>query len=183
VAIVLGTIPIGIAGLVLKRYITGSFRSLWVVAVALIVVGIVMAVADRAARHERTIARLTLVDALIIGVAQACALVPGVSRSGATIVAALALGFRRDDAARFSFLLSVPAIAAAGVFELKDALHDIHGAAPLALATAVAFVSGYASIAWLLRFLRTRTLLGFSIYRVLAGAALLVLLATGLTAP
>jgi undecaprenyl-diphosphatase len=183
VAIVLGTIPIGIAGLVLKRYITGSFRSLWVVAVALIVVGIVMAVADRAARHERTIARLTLVDALIIGVAQACALVPGVSRSGATIVAALALGFRRDDAARFSFLLSVPAIAAAGVFELKDALHDIHGAAPLALATAVAFVSGYASIAWLLRFLRTRTLLGFSIYRVLAGAALLVLLATGLIAP
>lgn len=183
VAIVLGTIPIGIAGLALQRYITGPFRSLWVVATAFIVVGIVMAVADRAARHERTLANLTLVDALIIGAAQALALVPGVSRSGATIVAALLLGFRRDDAARFSFLLSVPAIAAAGIFELRDALHEVHGVAPLALATAVAFLSGYATIAWLLRFLRTRTLLGFSIYRVLAGAALLGLLATGVMAP
>ncbi|HKA90564.1 MAG TPA: undecaprenyl-diphosphatase UppP [Haliangiales bacterium] len=182
-AIVVGTIPIGILGLLLKRYVTGSFRSLWVVAIALIVVGAIMAVADRAAKHERALPQLGLVDALVIGVAQACALVPGVSRSGATIVAALALGFRRDDAARFSFLLSVPAIAAAGVFELKDALHEIRGPVPLALATAVAFVSGYASIAWMLRFLRTRTLLGFSIYRILVGAALLVLLVTGLTAP
>jgi undecaprenyl-diphosphatase len=183
VAIVVGTIPVGVAGLLLKRYIVGSFRSLWVVAIALIVVGIVMAIADRAARHERTIARLTLVDAVIIGVAQACALVPGVSRSGATIVAALALGFRRDDAARFSFLLSVPAIAAAGVFELKDALHDIGSPAPLVLATALAFVSAYASIAWLLRFLRTRTLVGFSVYRVIAGVALIGILASGLTPP
>ncbi len=183
VAIVVGTIPIGILGLLLKRYITGSFRSLWVVAIALIVVGVVMAIADRAAKHERALPQLTFIDAFVIGVAQACALVPGVSRSGATIVAALALGFRRDDAARFSFLLSVPAIAAAGVFELKDALHEIPGAAPLALATAVAFASGYASIAWLLRFLRTRTLVGFSMYRVLVGIALLVLLGSGLTAP
>ena len=183
VAIVVGTIPVGVAGLLLKRYIVGSFRSLWVVAIALIVVGIVMAIADRAARHERTIARLTLVDAVIIGVAQACALVPGVSRSGATIVAALALGFRRDDAARFSFLLSVPAIAAAGVFELKDALHDIGSPALLVLATALAFVSAYASIAWLLRFLRTRTLVGFSVYRVIAGVALIGILASGLTPP
>jgi undecaprenyl-diphosphatase len=181
--LVAGTIPIGIAGLLLKRYITGPFRSLWVIAIALIVVGIVMAVVDRVARHRRTLVELTLVDALLIGSAQALALVPGVSRSGATLIAALALGLRRPDAARFSFLLSVPAIAAAGLFELKDAIHHLGDPLPLAVATAVAFVSGYASIAWLLRFLRTHTLTGFAVYRILVGAALLVLLVTSLTPP
>jgi undecaprenyl-diphosphatase len=180
--IVAGTFPIGILGLLLKKQITGSFRSLLVVAGSLIVVGIVMAVVDRLrGRGTRTIAEVTLRDALLIGLGQACALVPGVSRSGATIITALLLGFARPDAARFSFLLSIPAVAAAGVFELKDAAHDLGsaGLAPLAIATAVACVTGYATIAWLLRFLRTRSLVGFAVYRVLLGAGLIVAVVTG----
>jgi undecaprenyl-diphosphatase len=103
-----------------------------------------------------------------------------VSRSGATLTAALLCGLRRADAARFSFLLSVPAVGAAGIFELKDAMHELKGMGsggltPLIVATAVAFVVGYASIAWLMRFLRTRSLIGFSVYRVFAGAGILAL--------
>jgi undecaprenyl-diphosphatase len=176
--LVAGTVPIGLAGVGLKRYITGDLRSPWVVAAALIAVGLLMGWIDRRARGRRTVADLGLRDALLVGAAQACALIPGVSRSGATITCALALGFARPDAARWSFLLSVPAIAAAGVFEMKDAIHELGatGTAPLALATAAAAVTGYASIAWLLRFLRTRSLLGFAVYRVLIGALVIVLL-------
>ena len=121
---------------------------------------------------------LTLRDALLIGGAQALALVPGVSRSGATLTCALLLGFTRPDAARWSFLLSIPAIGAAGVFELRDAVHTM-GAdpLPLLLATIVAGIVGYASIAWLLRHLRTRSLVGFAIYRVVAGSLLVLALA------
>ena len=117
-------------------------------------------------------------------VGQACALVPGVSRSGSTITAALLLGLARPDAARFSFLLSVPAVAAAGIFEMKDAAHDLGstGLGPLVVATLVAGVTGYASIAWLLRFLRTRSLVGFAVYRVLLGVALFGMLAAGVVA-
>ncbi len=171
--LVAGTVPIGIAGVLGKRWITGELRSLVVVATALIVVGAIMGLVDRRAQGGKPLADITLRDALFIGAAQALALVPGVSRSGATITCALLLGFGRADAARFSFLLSVPAIAAAGVFELKDALHAFQGAGnalPLLVATAVAFVTGYASIAWLLRFLRTRSLAGFAVYRVLLAA-------------
>jgi len=175
--LVVGTVPIGLTGLVAKRWITGELRSLIVVGSALIVVGILMYVIDRAARAERALAAMTLFDAVAIGCAQALALVPGVSRSGATICAALVLGFTRPDAARFSFLLSVPAIAAAGLFEMKDAVHQLGGGAlvPLAVATLVAFVTGYASIAWFLRFLRSRSLAGFAAYRVLVGALVLAL--------
>lgn len=175
--IVLGTIPIGIAGVGLKRFITGEWRALTVVAAALIAVGVLMAWIDRRKIGDRMVADLTARDALLIGLAQACALVPGVSRSGATITCALLLGLTRPSAARWSFLLSIPAIAAAGVFELKDALHHGEGAAavPIALATVVAFVSGYASIAWLLAHLRTKSLVPFAIYRVLLGGSLLVL--------
>jgi undecaprenyl-diphosphatase len=182
--LVAGTIPIGVLGLLLKKHITGPFRSLWVVAVALIVVGVIMAWADRRMRGERTIESLTLRDALLIGLGQACALVPGVSRSGATITAALLLGVRRADAARFSFLLSVPAVGAAGIFELKDAAHKLGGAGlgPLVVATLVSAVIGYLAIAWLLRFLRTRSLQGFAVYRVLLGAALIALIAAGAVA-
>jgi len=174
-----GTVPIGVLGLALKKHIAGEFRSLVVVAAALVVVGVVMGWADLRARGRRTLADVTLRDALLIGLGQACALVPGVSRSGATITAALLLGLARPDAARFSFLLSIPAVGAAGIFEIKDAAHDLGatGLAPLVVATLVSAVTGYLAIAWLLRFLRTRSLAGFAIYRVLLGAALLALLA------
>jgi undecaprenyl-diphosphatase len=176
-----GTIPIGIAGVTLKRFITGDLRAIAVVAGALIVVGAIMGWVDRRARGTRTVADLTLADALTVGAAQALALIPGVSRSGATITCGLLLGLTRPDAARWSFLLSVPAIAAAGVFEMKDAAAELgsQGLVPLVLATAAAAVTGYAAIAWLIAFLRTRSLLGFAIYRVLLGGSILAYLALG----
>jgi undecaprenyl-diphosphatase len=178
--LVVGTIPIGIAGLLFKHAIEGPLRSLAVIATSLIVVAVAMAIVERRASHRRGLDDLTLRDALWIGVAQTLALIPGVSRSGITLVAGMSAGMRRDAAARFSFLLSVPAVAAAGIFELPKVLHTPGLAgAPLFVGLATAFVSGYLSIAWLLRFLRTRTTLPFVIYRVLLGAALLIAVVTG----
>jgi undecaprenyl-diphosphatase len=178
--LVAGTIPIGVAGILLRHAVEGALRSLWVVATALIVVALALAFIERAALRSRDMAAIGLRDAVIIGCAQALALVPGVSRSGITLLAAMALGLRRDSAARFSFLLSVPAVAAAGVFELPKVLraHDI-GGAPLVVGLVVAFVSGYASIAWLLKFLRTRSTMPFVVYRVILGVAIIALLASG----
>ena len=175
VYMVIGTVPIGVAGLLLRHAIEGPLRSLQVIASALIVVGVLMFVVDRRAGQRRDLADIVLRDAVIIGLAQVLALVPGVSRSGITLVAGMALGFRRDAAARFSFLLSVPAVAAAGVFELPKVLHGAgDNLAPLLVGLAVAAVSGYASIAWLLRFLRTRPTTLFVVYRIGLGALLLV---------
>jgi undecaprenyl-diphosphatase len=174
--IVLGTIPIGVAGLLFRHAIEGPLRSIAVIASMLIVVGIVMAIAEKTARFDRAIEAFTLRDALLVGLAQALALVPGTSRSGITLVAAMLLGFRRDAAARFSFLLSIPAVAAAGVFELPKLLHDREvGTTALVTGLVVAAISGYLAVAWLLRFLRTRTTFGFVVYRVLLGLALLAL--------
>lgn len=188
--LVIGTFPIGIAGLLLKRFIVGDARSLWVVAASLACVAALMWVADRAATQRRGLEGITLRDALLVGLAQACALVPGVSRSGATLTAALLIGMRRDDGARFSFLLSIPAVAAAGLFEVPDALRELAQAGggtgtilPLLLATVVAAVSGYVSIAWLIGFLRRRTLAGFAYYRFVLSGALVALVAAGLLSP
>ena len=140
----------------------------------LIVVGIVLGVVEKKARFERAIDAFTLRDALIVGLAQALALIPGTSRSGITLVAAMILGFRRDAAARFSFLLSIPAVAAAGVFEFPKLLHDREvGTTALVAGLAVAAVSGYLAVAWLLRFLRTNTTYGFVVYRVILGLFLI----------
>ncbi len=178
--LVAGTIPVGVAGLLLKKQIEGPLRSLAVIGTSLIVIGVVMAVVERRARHERDIEQITLRDALLVGLGQALALVPGVSRSGITLVCAMALGMRRDAAARFSFLLSVPAVAAAGIYELPKVLKTPNLAGPpLVVGLVLAAISGYFSIAWLLRFLRTRTTFPFVIYRILVGAALLVAVATG----
>lgn len=180
--IAIGTLPIVVAGVLLKDYVTGPLRSLWVVAGALAAVAVVMLWGDRRGGGHRAMRELTWVHALAIGVAQACALVPGVSRSGATITCALVVGMARPDAARFSFLLGVPAIAGAGLFEMKDALAALgdDGWAPLALGTAVAALAGYASIAWLLRFLARRTLVPFVAYRIVMAIALVLLLLAGL---
>jgi undecaprenyl-diphosphatase len=180
----LGTIPIGIAGLLLKKTIETTFRSLWVMSCSLIVLAVVLFVVERIAAKKRTIGDVRVRDGVIVGLWQAVALIPGSSRSGTTITGALLRGFTREDAARFSFLLSIPATALAGVFELKHLL-----AAPerpillMAVGTAVSFVSGLASIAFLLRLLRTRTLLGFVVYRVALGLLLIGLLSTGTLAP
>ena len=178
--ILVGTLPVGILGLALRHAIEGSLRSLWVIATALIVVALALAWVERTARRDRDFESIDLRDAIIIGCAQALALIPGVSRSGITLLAALGLGLRREAAARFSFLLSVPAVAAAGVFELPKVLraHDVGGGA-LTLGLIGAAIAGYASIAWLLRFLRTRSTIPFVVYRILLGGLLLVLLATG----
>jgi undecaprenyl-diphosphatase len=140
-----------------------------------------MAAIDRYAGGERTVGQLTYTDALIVGLAQTLSVVPGVSRSGSTICMLLLLGFTRSDSARFSFLLSIPAIAGAAIFEAKDALPQLgSGALPaLAVGIGTAFITGYISIAWMLKWLGTHDLLGFAIYRVLAGLALLGALLRG----
>ena len=179
-----GTVPIVIAGLLLKKHIEGDLRSLYVIATALIVVGIGMAVIDHYTSGRgahRPLASITITDALFVGLAQTLALVPGVSRSGATICMILLLGFTRTDAARFSFLLSIPAIAGAGIFEARDAFRQLGSSAipAIAVGTTVAAVTGYASIAWLIKFLGSNNLIGFAVYRVACGAALLAALAAG----
>ncbi len=176
-----GTVPIVIAGLLLKKHIEGDLRSLYVIAVALIVVGIAMAVIDKlygGGEGKRPLAEITLTDAILVGLAQTLALVPGVSRSGATICMILILGFTRSDAARFSFLLSIPAIAGAGIFEARDAFRHLGREAipALAVGTSVAAITGYISIAWLIKWLGSHDLIGFAIYRIVAGLALLAAL-------
>jgi undecaprenyl-diphosphatase len=171
---VAGTVPIGIAGVLFKHAIEGPLRSLAVIATSLVVVGIVMALVERAARHERGLEGMSMRDALVIGLGQALALIPGVSRSGITLIFAMGVGLRRDAAARFSFLLSIPAVAAAAVFELPTVLRDKSvGGAALATGLLVAGISGYFCVAWLLRFLRTRTTYSFVVYRVALGSLLL----------
>jgi undecaprenyl-diphosphatase len=151
-----------------------------VIAIALAVVALLLAVVEKTARHVRNFDEMTMRDALLVGCAQAFAVIPGVSRSGSTLMAAMALGFKREAAARFSFLLSVPVVAAAGVFEMPKVLHahDLQGHT-LVIGLVAAAVAGYASIAWLLRFLRARSTIPFVIYRVALGLLLIGMLATG----
>ncbi len=179
--IAVGTVPIVIAGLTLKKYIHNDLRSLFVIAGALILIGVVMIVIERhvAGRPDRRpLSAMTYRDAILVGLAQTLALVPGVSRSGATICAILLLGFTRSDAARFSFLLSIPAIAGAGLFEARDAVHVLGRSALPALAIGIttAAVSGYLAISWLIRWLGSHDMVGFAVYRVAIGVALLVAL-------
>jgi undecaprenyl-diphosphatase len=179
--IVLGTLPAGIAGKLLEERIEALGN--WVIAGSLVVLGLVLVLAERLARHERRVEDVTARDALLIGVGQALALVPGSSRSGTTITAGMLLGFTREAAARFSFLLSVPIILGAGIYKLVKSLPVLRGEPDWALATAVgtvvAAVAGYLVIEWLLGWLRTRTTYVFVAWRILAGVALAALIATG----
>lgn len=177
--VIAGSVPIGVAGLLGKGLITGPLRSLWVVAIALVAWSAVMVFAEHAATQSRSERDLRLVDVVIIGLAQCLALVPGVSRSGATISVGLLRDIDRVSATRLSFFLSIPALTAAGIYELKDALSDTIGAAPLVVGTVVSFVVAYASVAWLLRFVAHHTLAAFVWYRVALGAALVVALSAG----
>ena len=180
--IVLGTIPIAIVGLVFSDQIENNVRTLSLVAVVMILFSFVLMAADLKGAQDRDVKELTLKDGIIIGLFQALALIPGVSRSGSTISGGLFLGLDRESATRYSFLLSVPAVVLSGVFELRkigDSSGASVGVAPTVIATVLAFISGYLAIAFLLRFVRTHNFSVFVIYRVAVGVLMLVLLATG----
>ena len=182
--ILLGTLPIAVLGLLFQTQIETVFRSLWIVATTLILLGLVLWWADRTGRQRKGVDDLTLRDGLIYGFFQALALIPGVSRSGSTISAGLFLGYTREAAARYSFLLSVPAILASGIFQLKDiSVGDGPGFAPTLIATVVSFIVGYASIAWLLRYVSRNSYLPFVVYRIGLGIVVFILLGLGVLQP
>jgi undecaprenyl-diphosphatase len=180
---VLGSIPIGIVGLLFQDAIETTLRSLWFVAGALVLWSLPMLYADRTATQKLGESEITWRDTLIVGLAQCLALVPGVSRSGATMTAGLLLGFDRVAVTRLSFMLSVPALTAAGILQAYTAADDISigvGWPATIVATVVSFVVAYFSVAWLLRFVARHTFLVFIAYRIGLGLLLLVLLASGL---
>ena len=184
--IFLGSLPIGVVGLAFKDQIEGTFtKNLWVIATMLIVVALLLWAAEKVGSRKRGMEELGLKDALAVGFAQVIALIPGASRSGSTIMGGLFAGETRETAARFSFLLSIPAIAASGLLELKEAVAKLPEGSflPLAVATVVSGVIGYASIWFLLRFLRTHSTRVFIIYRLALGAIILALLAAGVVQP
>jgi undecaprenyl-diphosphatase len=195
--IILGTIPIVIVGFLLQDTIRTVFRSLWIVAIVLIVFGILLGLADRLGRKSKPQEAITFRDGILIGLAQMLALVPGVSRSGASTSAGLALGYERPAAAQFSFLLAVPAVLGSGLYETYTALTcdatdkaDIaqgcgvgYGLPETVVATIVAFGVGLAVIAFLMQYIKTRSFMPFVIYRLVLGAALIVLLSVGVLQP
>lgn len=183
--IIIGTVPIGLAGYLAQDQIRSAFRSLKLTAVVLIVFGVALGVADRIGTGTRELHDFGLGDGLLCGVAQALALIPGVSRSGATTTMGLALGFSRPAAAEYAFLLAVPAVFASGLYELRDSLRKPgpYSLKKIALATCVSFAVGLATISLLMRFISKRSFLPFSLYRTLLGATLLALLSKGVLRP
>jgi undecaprenyl-diphosphatase len=184
--IILGSIPIGIVGLIFKEEIEGAFtKNLWIIAVMLIVVAILLAVAEVVGSQRKEIKDFGLIDAIVVGFSQVLALLPGASRSGSTIMGGLFAGQKREAAARFSFLLSIPAISASGLLELKEAwsLLPQESFAPLLVGTLVSAVVGYLSIWFLLAFLRKKSTAIFIIYRLVLGVTILTLLWTNVINP
>ncbi|AKZ54446.1 Undecaprenyl-diphosphatase 2 [Streptomyces ambofaciens ATCC 23877] len=194
--VIVGSIPIGVLGLTLKDQIEGPFRDLRITATMLIVVGVIIGIADRrAARDEKggrhrapqqrkELENLTVRDGLIYGLCQAAALIPGVSRSGATISGGLFMGYRREAAARYSFLLAIPAVLASGLFELKDAMENDHVSwGPTLFATVIAFATGYVVIAWFMKFISTKSFMPFVWYRIALGIVIIVLVTAGVLSP
>ncbi|GAA1863384.1 undecaprenyl-diphosphate phosphatase [Pseudonocardia ailaonensis] len=178
--VIIGTIPIGLLGILLKHQIETVARNLWLIATTLVVFGILLGLAERFGRQERPIEKLTMKDGIVLGFAQAMALVPGVSRSGGTITVGLFLGLQRAAAVRFSFLLAIPAVFASGLFTLPDVLKsDGTTPAQLVVAVVIAGLVGYAVIAWLLRFVEKNSVYVFVAYRIALGCALLAALAIG----
>jgi len=181
----LGTIPISVVGLLFKHQIKTSLRSLYVIAGSLIVLAIVLFVVERMSARKRTLGEMTLKDGLIVGLWQALALIPGSSRSGTTITGGLSLGLTREAAARYSFLLSIPATTLAGLLSLKDLVGDPTqpSVTALVVGTVVSFGAGIATISGLLRFVRSQSMLVFVVYRIVLGVALLGLLYAGVLQP
>jgi undecaprenyl-diphosphatase len=184
--VIIGSIPVGVIGLLFKHQIEGTFtKNLWVIATMMIAIALLLAIAEKVGSQKRDMAELGLRDALAVGCAQVLALIPGASRSGSTIMGGLFAGEKRETAARFSFLLSIPAVAASGLLELKEAIHKLPpgSALPLIVATVTAGLVGYASIWFLLRYLRTHSTFVFIAYRLVLGSVLLALLWLGYVRP
>jgi undecaprenyl-diphosphatase len=180
--VIIGSIPVAVVGLLFKHQIEGTFtKNLWIIATMMIVVAILLGLAELVGKRNRSLEELGISDALAVGSAQVLALIPGSSRSGSTIMAGLFAGQTRETAARFSFLLSMPAIAASGLLELKEAIHKLPDGSylPLIVATIVSGVVGYFSIWFLLRFLRTHSTGIFIVYRLIVGAAIIFALLRG----
>ncbi len=181
--LIIGTIPIGIVGFLFRHQIETGARSLYLMGITLIVLGLLLGAADALGSKKRPVESVTRKDAIVVGLAQALALIPGVSRSGATITAGLMMGFDREAAARFSFLLSVPAIVLSGLYELAKELGGSGsmdaGFGSVVVATIVSFIVGYASIAFLLRWLTKHGLYIFVVYRVALGLIVLILAGSG----
>jgi undecaprenyl-diphosphatase len=182
--IIVGSIPIVVLGYLGKDIITNDLRSLWLIASVMIIFGLILGYADKVGKSERSLDQLNSKHGILYGAAQALALVPGVSRSGATIAMGRFLGYTREAALRYSFLLALPAVFGSGLYELKDAFSsdaapNVFSIPETLVATGVAFVIGYIVIAWLLKFVSTKSFRPFIIYRVVLGSLLLILLATG----
>jgi undecaprenyl-diphosphatase len=182
--IIFGTVPIVILGYFGSDFIEKDLRSLWLIASVMIIFGVILGIADKYGKSERSLDQLSNKHGLLYGAAQALALVPGVSRSGATIAMGRFLGYSREAALRYSFLLALPAVFGSGFYQLKKAFSsnaepNVFSISETLAATAVAFVIGYIVIAWLLKFVATRSFMPFIIYRIVLGSLLLVLLATG----
>ena len=185
--VIIGTVPIGVFGFTLQHFIRDDIRNLWIIATALIVFSFVIAAAEYFGKQTRDIRQFTWRDSLIVGSAQALALIPGVSRSGVTISTGLFLGQQREAAARFGFLLAIPAVLGSGLYELRHVFEP--GAsgmsatvAQIVVGTVIAFVVGYAAVAWFLRFLVRHSMYWFVGYRIILGSLVMVLLATGVLA-
>lgn len=178
--VILGSIPIGILGFVFDDQIETVARNLYLVSFTLIFFGLVLGIADRTARSIKRLDDLTWRDGIIYGFCQALALIPGVSRSGATISGGLFLGYTREAATRYAFLLAIPAVLASGIYQMKDIGSDTAVSwGPTILATIIAFVVGFGVIAWLLRYISTRSYLPFVVYRIVLGSVVLLLLGAG----
>ena len=182
--IIIGSIPIIVLGYFGRHVIENDLRSLWLIATVMIIFGIILGIADKFGSSQKTLATLTNKHGLYYGLAQAMALIPGVSRSGATIAMGRALGYSRESALRYSFLLAIPAVFGSGFYQLSQALSDNQNSSPFSIsqtliAMAIAFVVGYIVIAWLIKFVMKRSFMPFIVYRIALGSTLLVLLATG----
>lgn len=185
--VIVGSIPIGVIGFLAEDYIRGALRNLWITAAMLILFSFVFIAAERMGTKSRGFDELTMKDAIVMGLCQCLALVPGVSRSGGTISGGLFLGLDREVATRFSFLLAIPAVLASGLFSLPDAFSPEAGQAAsglqLAVGTSIAFVLGYVSIAWLLKFVSDHSFEWFAAYRIPVGIIVMILLAIGMLQP
>lgn len=179
--IIVGSLPVVAVGLIFKNAIESQLRNLWVIAIMLIAFGIILAVADRFAKQNKSIEKLSVRDGLLFGAAQALAVIPGVSRSGGTISMGLFLGYSRQAAARYSFLLAIPAVIASGLFEFVSTVPNLSSAdfAATAAATAMSFAVGYSVIVALLRYLNRGSFLPFVIWRIVVGVAILAMLMNG----
>ncbi len=182
--VIIGSLPIVLLGILLKDLIEGNFRNLWVIGTTLIVLGIVLGIAERVGRKNAPIENLTMRHAILFGLAQAGALVPGVSRSGATISMGLFLGYERAAATRYAFLLAIPAVVGAGLYQLKEIPggDNEYGTVPTIVATLVAFAVGLGVIHWLLEYVSKKSYMPFVVYRIGLGALVLILVSSGVIA-